>query len=61
MSTLLGGSGDGQIDFADDAFFAARKQYKMNLTKSGWPHSSQDKIPCVFPVLDNFSLCYFMS
>ena len=26
---------------------------------SGWPHSSQDKIPCVFPVLDNFSLCYF--
>ena len=26
---------------------------------SGWPHSSQDKIPCVFPVLENFSLCYF--
>ena len=28
-------------------------------TCSGWPHSSQDKIACVFPVLDNFSLCYF--
>ena len=26
---------------------------------TGWPHSSQDKIPCVFPALDNFSLCYF--
>ena len=23
--------------------------------KTGWPHSSQDKIPCVFP---EFSLCY---
>ena len=29
------------------------------VTSSGWPHSSQDKIPCVFPVLDNFSLYYF--
>ena len=28
-------------------------------TKPGWPHSSQDEIPCVFPVLDDFSLCYF--
>ena len=28
-------------------------------TDSGWPHSRQDKIPCVFPVLDSFSLCYF--
>ena len=23
--------------------------------KSGWPHSSRDQIPCVFP---EFSLCY---
>ena len=27
--------------------------------QTGWPHCSQDKIPCVFPVPDNFSLCYF--
>ena len=26
---------------------------------SGWPHSSQNEIPCVFPVLHKFSLCYF--
>ena len=27
--------------------------------KTGWPHSSQNEIPCVFPVLHKFSLCYF--
>ena len=32
---------------------------RISQTQPGWPHSSQDKIPCVFPVLDNFSLCYF--
>ena len=26
---------------------------------SGWPHSSQNEIPCVFSVLHKFSLCYF--
>ena len=26
---------------------------------SGWPHSSRDKIPRVFPVLRIFSLCFF--
>ena len=28
-------------------------------TMSGWPHSNQNEIPCVFPVLHKFSLCYF--
>ena len=26
---------------------------------AGWPHSSQNEIPCVFPVLHKYSLCYF--
>ena len=27
----------------------------LHKTMTGWPHSSRDKIPCVFP---EFSLCY---
>ena len=33
------------------------RQLDLN-SKSGWPHSSQDKIPCVFPVLDNARVFY---
>ena len=35
--------------------------YSNQLLKrlSGWPHSSWDKIPCVFLVLWTFSLCFF--
>ena len=31
------------------------KRLKMTLDESGWPHSSPNEIPCVFP---EFSLCY---
>ena len=34
VSTLLGGSGGGQIDLADDAFFATREHYRLNTTES---------------------------
>ena len=34
-------------------------QKKTGKTVAGWPHSSQDKIPWVFPVLPIFSLCFF--
>ena len=35
----------------DDGIFILLLQFDV----SGWPHLSQDKIPCVFP---EFSLCY---
>ena len=31
--------------------------YKSFNTFAGWPHSSRDQIPCVFP---EFSLCYYL-
>ena len=34
-------------------------QYPMGITVAGWPHSSQNEIPRVFPELWKFSLCYF--
>ena len=30
-------------------------QHDQSIEHAGWPHSSRNKIPCVFP---EFSLCY---
>ena len=32
---------------------------RVSHSNTGWPHSSQNEIPCVFPMLQKFSLRYF--
>ena len=54
---LLINSTDWNISIANDKILLLIAEHLNLITITGWPHFSQDKIPCVFP---EFSLCYII-